>query len=133
MPAIVCEICRKIFSRKDNLKRHVETVHINPTTNNQQNVEIHDEVNARTPMPCTLCDKIVLNHNMVPHKRLFHVPLVGPFCEDIGRVPEAHMAHKIKKCDVCDLHFLFDYSFVCHMSTHGLTQSEIKAALKVYN
>lgn len=141
MPAIVCEICQKPFSRKDSLKRHIDTVHnrpapiVNHVNNNQGLQQIRNEAIDRTPMPCTLCDAIVLNRNMLEHKRHFHVPWAAPICEDVGRVvdPDPEKAHKPKKCQECGLYFLYDRSLLLHLHEHGLPLSEIKAAMEVCN
>lgn len=106
MPVYHCDICKKKFPRKENVKRHLET---------------HVSENARKKFQCQLCQILFTQKcNLVSHHKLKHH---GSELIIEKRIPQSAPCKKEFYCVVCEKSFTRKENLQNHQKIHTGGQS----------
>lgn len=112
--AHTCSLCEKLFSNRNNLKRHLESVHSETQT-----------------FACNECPKFFsLRHNLQRHQESCHSGSKKLFCEiclksftwqnNLQRhIAIVHLKKTKMFCDVCPKFYFTKASMLNHMRIHG--------------
>lgn len=111
----ICRFCAKVFSSKDRLKRHEQTVHFKIKKNkcnycderfeefNQKLKHMNKVHNKNLDVSCSICDKVFVTPREVrKHVRIFH------------------MLEKTFECQDCDKSFFSKSQLRSHEITHNI-------------
>jgi KRAB domain-containing zinc finger protein len=119
--------CDNVLSRKDELNKHSETVHLGKTTD----------------FMCDICDKSFgLNANLQTHINSIHKKVKRFYCglceyssytrHGIKRHTKSHLGKKEYKCDHCDKAYAQKVNLVSHVNKIHFKQHSTDSSLSNY-